>query len=344
MRDEVPTSEPSHQLHFRTSELNVAHEFVSKSFSEHEIHAPDEGALRFELNIAPSPRLVIGKMSYGTEVTLDGPPIEFAYHINIPEIGSSTVAQGGNCRTFRAGEAGVVFAPHHPVSIRWSADCCQHHIQLPRAYFEAHAAKLIGRPVDHPIEFDLTFDLNSDAARSLRATARFLYTELSQPSGLALLPAACRELESALMTQVLMTIPNQLTDTVRTHPSYSGTRRSKMQEALDYIEAHADAYLTTTDLAANLGISERSLQAGFQEFVGTSPNAYIRSVRLDRAHIDLIAGLGTVSQIAARWGFHHAGRFAHLYRERFGRLPSAAICHEVHPPSPPSTAIVCPVM
>ncbi|MFG2603554.1 helix-turn-helix domain-containing protein [Streptomyces sp. NPDC048514] len=57
----------------------------------------------------------------------------------------------------------------------------------------------------------------------------------------------------------------------------------------------------------------------------TTPLAHLRRVRLAHAHHDLVAadpGTGiTVTAIAARWGFHHPGRFAAVYREAYRRSP-----------------------
>jgi AraC-like DNA-binding protein len=52
---------------------------------------------------------------------------------------------------------------------------------------------------------------------------------------------------------------------------------------------------------------------------------YVRLVRLRQAHLDLLAAdptTGTtVTQVAARWGFFHPGRFARYYREIYGASP-----------------------
>ena len=52
---------------------------------------------------------------------------------------------------------------------------------------------------------------------------------------------------------------------------------------------------------------------------------YLRQVRLDRAHQDLLAadptaGI-TVAAIARRWGFSRPDRFAAAYRTAYGRPP-----------------------
>jgi transcriptional regulator GlxA family with amidase domain len=92
---------------------------------------------------------------------------------------------------------------------------------------------------------------------------------------------------------------------------------------MEFIDENPGAGTTTADLAALAGVSARTLQAGFQEIVGMSPTAYLRGVRLDRVHQELAAGeRGSVTDVAARWGFFHPGRFAQQYRDRFGVLPS----------------------
>ncbi len=57
-----------------------------------------------------------------------------------------------------------------------------------------------------------------------------------------------------------------------------------------------------------------------------TPIAYLRRVRLERAHRDLRAAdprAGTtVAEIAARWGFAPHGRFAALYQSCYGHAPS----------------------
>jgi transcriptional regulator GlxA family with amidase domain len=52
---------------------------------------------------------------------------------------------------------------------------------------------------------------------------------------------------------------------------------------------------------------------------------YLRQVRLDRTRDALLAAdptRVTVAAIANWWGFAHLGRFASVYRARFGERPS----------------------
>jgi AraC-like DNA-binding protein len=231
------------------------------------------------------------------------------------------VGQAGVRATSLAGESGVVFGPDEPLSVRWSPDATQYVVKLPKELLEAHASRLAGRPFDDGLGLALAFDLTGGPGKALLATASFLYGELTRPDGLATMPAARHEMESALMTQLLMTVPSRMTPALHGRPAH--TTRSRIREVMDFIDAHPEQTIGTDDLASRAGISARALQAGFREVVGMSPTAYVRGVRLDRVHIELSTeGAGSVTTVAARWGFFHPGRFASQYRERFGQLPS----------------------
>ncbi len=63
---------------------------------------------------------------------------------------------------------------------------------------------------------------------------------------------------------------------------------------------------------------------GFRSHLECTPAAYIRTVRLERCRRDLQAALpgdASVTNVAAKWGFHNIGRFARLYRDCFGENP-----------------------
>ena len=79
-----------------------------------------------------------------------------------------------------------------------------------------------------------------------------------------------------------------------------------MRTAIDIIEAGAHLPLTISALARQCHVSVRTLQEGFRRHVGMSPMAYVRAVRLRRAHRDLRSpdpSQITVAAIAHRWGF-----------------------------------------
>jgi AraC family ethanolamine operon transcriptional activator len=75
-------------------------------------------------------------------------------------------------------------------------------------------------------------------------------------------------------------------------------------------------------------VSARTLQSGFQEVFGVSPQRFLRWQRFSGARRDLLEaehGLARVCDIASRWGFIELGRFAVEYKQLFGESPSATL-------------------
>jgi transcriptional regulator GlxA family with amidase domain len=75
-------------------------------------------------------------------------------------------------------------------------------------------------------------------------------------------------------------------------------------------------------------VTPRALQYMFRRHLDTTPTQFLRLVRLDHAHQDLLCAVrprDTVAAIAARWGFMHTGRFAAHYRETYGHSPQTTL-------------------
>lgn len=112
-------------------------------------------------------------------------------------------------------------------------------------------------------------------------------------------------------------------------PETGSTMSAAIRRATAYIDAHASQPLTVAQIAEAAHTSVRSLQQGFARHYDTSPTAYLRRVRLERAHQELVEATpdngSTVADVAQRWGFGQPSRFAAHYREAFGRLPSETL-------------------
>ena len=85
-----------------------------------------------------------------------------------------------------------------------------------------------------------------------------------------------------------------------------------------------DEPYSAESLARAVGVSPRSLFRGFHRLRGCGPMEAVRRARLLRVRIDLLnAGSHErVTDAAMRWGFFHLGRFANVYSDYFGELPS----------------------
>ncbi len=103
--------------------------------------------------------------------------------------------------------------------------------------------------------------------------------------------------------------------------------RQLARDAATWLQEHLTEALTVRDLCRALNVRERTLHASFQEYLGTTPKAYFKSLRLSAARRDLLrAQDGTrVTDVALYWGFLHFGWFSHDYRRFWGETPSETL-------------------
>ena len=308
-----------------THDLDEARHYITDVYIPHDLKARDGRALDFRLRYLASERLTVGHLVYGADAELLVPPMRDCYHMNLTLSGQTMVSQRGRWASTCAGRSGVLFNPTDSFTVRWSPDAVQYAVKLPRRSVEAHLSKLIASPVERPICFDLGYDLTSAPGQALLSTVHFLRQELARPGGIATLPAAREQLESLVLTQLLLTVPHDYSE--RLAAPAPPVRHAHVRRVVELIEAHPERDLGLAELARTAGTTARALQRGFQEVVGMSPTAYVRAVRLDRVHAELLAlgGAGSVTDVALKWGFVHLGRFSQQYRQRFGVVPSQTV-------------------
>jgi len=94
--------------------------------------------------------------------------------------------------------------------------------------------------------------------------------------------------------------------------------------------------LTTGEIAAVAGTSERSLRRQFQRFTGQSPIAFHRDLRLQAARHALCdnRAKADITTAAGMHGFSHLSHFSGQYRRRYGELPSATLRAHLESPLP----------
>jgi len=104
--------------------------------------------------------------------------------------------------------------------------------------------------------------------------------------------------------------------------------RRTLRRVRDYLQAHTDRCVTVHELCEQLGASPRALQDCFRKYVGLSPKAYLKALKLNEARRELRRAdspLASVSDVAVRYGFWHLSQFAADYRWLFGELPSETL-------------------
>jgi AraC-like DNA-binding protein len=307
---------------FATNDPAEARSLLTSIYVPHELRSRDGLPLNFKIRYLQSSRLTLGHVRYGADSEVLVPPMEHCYHLNITLAGRTIASQGGSSVSTMPGGTAVMFGPERARAVRWSPDAVQYAVKIPRASLEGQLAALLGRPVDRPLRFALDVDLAGPQGQSLLAAIGHLRTELSRTGGLTESPLVRAQLESYVLSQLLFVVPSDHHELLQEVGQRVGRRHIRV--ALDYIDEHLAEPLAGPDIAKAASVSLRALQAGFQDDIGMSPMAYVRSRRLDRVHEELLADAdgALINEVAARWGFFHFGRFAEQYRMRFGVLPS----------------------
>jgi AraC-like DNA-binding protein len=306
-----------------TTSLDEARDAVTDVYLPHALEA-DKGLLRMELNAAQQKRFTLGFLAYGAHAELRMPPTESTYHINLTTSGRTFAERGDGTRAVTDARAsGVVLLPNQFNTVRWTDDAEQLILKIPRTRLESHLSDLIGQPVTRTVDFTFGFSTELPRGRSLLAGVEFLARELDRPGGITEAPVAREQLETFVMTQVLLAVPHSYSDLLEGHVTRS--RPARLRPVLAYMESHADQPLTPGQLARVGCMSVRALHATFQHELGVSPMAHLRRIRLDLVRAELLRRTDPevhICDIAMRWGFFHPSRFARQYRERFGELPS----------------------
>ena len=254
---------------------------------------------------------------FGTDASVDPGELR-GYHINVPLRGS-ILSSCGEQRMVATPAAAAVFSPRGHTSLpRWERDAAQLCVKVDRTALEAELTALLNRPVTTPVEFDLGLDLTSDSGHAWSSTLLALLQHCDAETA-----GAVEILEKALIGSLLMTQHHSYSEVLRADSRPASSRR--VRDVVEVIEQSPEVHYTVGDLAAIANVSARALQGAFHNELGIGPMQFVRQVRLDRTRADLRAGDETVSSVAHRWGFGNLGRFAQLYRCRFGELPSETL-------------------
>jgi AraC family ethanolamine operon transcriptional activator len=192
-------------------------------------------------------------------------------------------------------------------------------VSISRARFEA--------ALWHHARYDLSarlpesqpFALSPKRLHKLAATICSLAGGEPRPVG----RAAIVELEDRILQQLALGLCEAQGDLEQ--PRRRGDRAEYVRRARDYIEAHLEQAMPLSQVAAHAGVSTRTLELSFRNVIGTTPTAYIRTRRLNKARRRLLEEgrmAGTLAELALEHGLFHFGRFSRDYRALFGELPS----------------------
>lgn len=310
---------------FRTTDLDEAREQVARVFCPHRlVTTSSDGVVDTVHNRVTLNQLSINYLDYGAEVRIDPGALSSFFLVQMPLAGGSEVTCGKATVTSTPDLATVPSATES-LSMVWHDGSPHLLVHISRTTAEARLRELLGHDLIAPLRFELGMDMTTPEAQSWRRLVDLAVAD-ADSGGLTLQSVVRDQLEDMILTGLLMTHRHNYSEPLQRH--YRPAAPRAIRAAVALFEASPENTPTMTELARAAGVSIRSLQVGFQQYMGMSPTEYLRDLRLQRVHDELAAAGAdgrTVADVAYSWGFNHLGRFAQMYRKRFGELPSQTI-------------------
>lgn len=263
----------------------------------------------------------IGYIRSGLGVEIAGPEAERSYFVDFVVSGLLNAERRGEHTVNTSARAAVFNPGDRQRLLPARPDTETLGIRLDRALVETELTALLGREPDGPTVFDLALDLMGADHAGLRIVVESLIDQLDTGAKIFDHPAVRQAHVRSFVISLLLTHRHNFSDLLL--EGHSPLRPRPLRRALDFIDQSLGDPITLSDLAQAGNCSARTLSDAFREHFGCSPMAFLRDRRLERVRADLLAGSGSVSTVAHRWGFTHLGRFAAAYRHRYGELPSA---------------------
>lgn len=103
-------------------------------------------------------------------------------------------------------------------------------------------------------------------------------------------------------------------------------RRLGYERALHFLGSEpVSQNLSITSLCQTAGVSQRTLEYAFREYIGCSPKTYQKYRRYQKLRCLLLSddNCASIQEAAMQVGFYEFGRMAGEYQRLFGELPSA---------------------
>ena len=309
----------------RSGSLHAIREQLARDYCSHKLYllgpAP---APRVEFRRAYIKHISFNFLHYGAHVGIEPGAFNTFYMVELPLSGCASISYGGD-RVESQQHLGSVLSPIHPVHSSWSADCTRLMVQIPRDRLENYLAALLGVNLRGPLQFQVPLDTSSGSGAMLRRTLIDLVCRIDDDADFNRIPFLPSQYERVVMSALLGLQPHNYSKALAVAGEEQPCHPGFVKRAQTYIDDHFDEDISIEQIAAAARVSPRSLFSGFKRYVGASPLSVLKKRRLDAAHQDLVDGHNaeeSVKDIAYRWGFTHLGRFAQLYRQRYGESPS----------------------
>lgn len=198
-------------------------------------------------------------------------------------------------------------------------------VTVPLGQLDAHGVTMHGAEVAQVLSEDRMIAVRPAAMARLTGLIKDIGRVVRDAQWILHAPAPVAALEGSLTEALLGCITQGLVT-----PDRAALRRHRqiVKRFEDVLRERPEEMLSLPAICAAVGVKERVLNLACQELIGKSAMQHARGYRLDLVRQRLLVSdpeATQVTKIAMHYGFWELGRFAQVYRSRFGELPSQTL-------------------
>ncbi len=303
-----------------TPEIEEFEQLLKTTHGAEELDLPDRSNLKLRNSFVQFHNLGVGFWAFGTSTKITFPPRATA------ALGVTLRGKGEVISGLEAADAGrpTLTSPSRPLKLRYGGDLEKVFVIFGSEALKRKLSALLGAPVNRDPEFKLNEFTSQEMLNGMIGLIKSLVLQICSPHSLTS-PLALRELEDALIMQLLFTGRHKLSERLQRKPLEASP--NPVARAEQFIEANWNHPITLETLSEVTGVSGRTLLRTFARARGYSPMVFAKKIRLERVRAQLRRpAVGTtVTAAALACGFSNLGRFAQDYWRMFGELPSQTL-------------------
>lgn len=311
----------SQNLIFQHDDLGETCQSVGKIFKPHLLKIVQQRTdFKSSMHHLKTGRLSISRLEYGADVHIEPDHLEKFYLIQIPTQGYAEIEMNRQ-KFISYPQVASIISPEQSLKMRWHANSPQLILKIDKEDLLQHCRQHLPDVPQLPV-FEPKLDFSTQGGSYFLQLLRTLTDALGCEQHPLHHPMAFKQFESNLFNALIYgqanTVLNQIDHYKEKVVSPYFIKRTEA-----YMREHLHAALTVEQLAEQAGVSVRTLFAGFKSFLNTTPMAYLKELRFEQAHLELMQNEQiSVTDVAFKWGFTHLGRFSQEYKRRYGELPS----------------------